>query len=113
MLVLTRKQQQQIQIGEGVTITILKIKGNTVRIGIDAPSDVRIVRGELELNVEETPEENEVPARLDEMEGKSENQETEPYQVVSFRIPRTQSEAPKHTNRMHDFIAMRNSSPVS
>ena len=47
MLVLTRKLQQQIKIGEQITVTILKVKGNTVRVGISAPRDVRVVRGEL------------------------------------------------------------------
>ena len=47
MLVLTRKLNQDIQIGENVRITILKIKGNTVRLGIDAPRNIRVVRGEL------------------------------------------------------------------
>lgn len=47
MLVLTRKKQEQIQIGDNVTITIVRIKGNTVRVGIEAPDDVRVARGEL------------------------------------------------------------------
>ena len=47
MLVLTRKQQEQIQIGDNVTITILKIKGRAVRLGIEAPRQVKVVRGEL------------------------------------------------------------------
>jgi carbon storage regulator CsrA len=47
MLVLTRKLQQQIKIGEHITVTILRVKGHTVRIGIEAPRDVRVVRGEL------------------------------------------------------------------
>jgi|SRR5262245_6992765 len=47
MLVLTRKLQQQIKIGEQVTVTILRVKGNTVRVGVEAPRDVRVVRGEL------------------------------------------------------------------
>ncbi len=47
MLVLTRKLQEQIAIGQDITITILKVKGNTVRIGIEAPAAVRVVRGEL------------------------------------------------------------------
>jgi carbon storage regulator CsrA len=47
MLVLTRKLQQQIKIGERITVTILRVRGNTVRVGIDAPRDVRVVRGEL------------------------------------------------------------------
>jgi carbon storage regulator CsrA len=47
MLVLTRKQEQQIKIGNDITITILRVKGNTVRVGIKAPSEVRVVRAEL------------------------------------------------------------------
>ena len=45
MLVLTRKLQQQVKIGDHITVTILRVKGHTVRIGIDAPRDVRVVRG--------------------------------------------------------------------
>ncbi len=47
MLVLTRKTREQIQIGENVVITILKVKGQTVRVGIEAPRDVRVLRSEL------------------------------------------------------------------
>ncbi len=47
MLVLTRKLQQQIKIGDEITVTILRVKGQTVRVGIDAPREVRVIRGEL------------------------------------------------------------------
>jgi len=47
MLVLSRKQNQEIVIGDNIKITVLKIKGNTIRLGIDAPRDVKVVRGEL------------------------------------------------------------------
>ena len=47
MLVLTRKSQERILIGDNIKITILRVKGNSVRVGIDAPADVRVVRGEL------------------------------------------------------------------
>jgi len=47
MLVLSRKQDQSIVIGDNVKIQVLKISGNTVRIGIQAPNDVKILRGEL------------------------------------------------------------------
>lgn len=47
MLVLTRKLQQQIKIGDAITVTILRVKGSTVRIGVEAPRDVRVIRGEL------------------------------------------------------------------
>jgi carbon storage regulator CsrA len=47
MLVLTRKLQQHIKIGEEITVTILRVKGNTVRVGIQAPREMRVIRGEL------------------------------------------------------------------
>ena len=56
MLVLTRKQQEQIRIGNQVTITILRISGNQVRVGIEAPPDVRILRGELPAHAEQSPQ---------------------------------------------------------
>jgi carbon storage regulator CsrA len=47
MLVLTRKLQEKIHIGDNVTITVVRIKGNTVRVGIEAPEGVRVIRGEV------------------------------------------------------------------
>mgnify|MGYP003344757847 CR=1 FL=1 len=49
MLVLTRKTQEKIQIGDSITITILKVHGRSVKVGIEAPRDVRVVRAELPL----------------------------------------------------------------
>jgi carbon storage regulator CsrA len=47
MLVLSRKPNEEILIGENIKITVLKVKGNTVRIGIEAPQSVKVKRGEL------------------------------------------------------------------
>ena len=47
MLVLTRKLQEQIIISDNIKVTILQIKGNTVRLGIEAPRNVRVIRSEL------------------------------------------------------------------
>lgn len=47
MLVLSRKPDQTIQIGDNIKITIVQVKGNQVRVAIDAPKDVQILRGEL------------------------------------------------------------------
>ena len=55
MLVLSRRLQEQIRIGDQITITILRVKGNTVRIGIEAPRDTRIVRAELPALESEGP----------------------------------------------------------
>jgi carbon storage regulator CsrA len=47
MLVLTRKTQEKIQIGDNIVLTILRVKGQAVRVGIEAPRDVRVLRSEL------------------------------------------------------------------
>lgn len=47
MLVLTRKRDETVQIGDGITITVVRINGNMVRIGIEAPRDVPVHRGEV------------------------------------------------------------------
>lgn len=47
MLVLTRKVQEQIKVGDNITITIIRVKGQSVRVGIEAPRDVRVMRSEL------------------------------------------------------------------
>ena len=51
MLVLSRKINETIKIGDDIEIRILEVKGDTVRIGIDAPKSVDILRGELVLSV--------------------------------------------------------------
>ena len=48
MLVLSRKESQRIRLGEEVCITIVKISGDKVRVGIEAPADVLVLRDELE-----------------------------------------------------------------
>jgi carbon storage regulator len=47
MLVLSRKINETIVIDERITLEILQIKGNQIRIGINAPAHVRVLRGEL------------------------------------------------------------------
>jgi len=49
MLVLTRKLDESLRIGDDIKITVLRIKGNTIRIGIEAPKNVRVLRDELGL----------------------------------------------------------------
>ena len=56
MLVLTRKVKQQIQIGENIVVTILHVRGQSVRVGIEAPRQVRVARCEIaDLPAEENP----------------------------------------------------------
>lgn len=59
MLCLSRKPGQKILIGDDVTVTIVRIGPNTVRVGIDAPRDMNIARSELVLT----------DAQLNEIEG--------------------------------------------
>ncbi len=47
MLILTRRVGESIKIGDKVTITVLGVKGNQVRIGVDAPRDVAVHREEI------------------------------------------------------------------
>jgi len=47
MLILTRRIGEVLRIGDDVSITVLGIKGNQVRIGIDAPKDVAVHREEI------------------------------------------------------------------
>jgi carbon storage regulator len=47
MLVLSRKPGEKVVIGNGITITLVEVQGNRVRVGIDAPDQIRILRGEL------------------------------------------------------------------
>ena len=47
MLILTRRVDESLVIGDNVTVTILGVKGNQVRIGVDAPRDVNVHREEL------------------------------------------------------------------
>jgi len=47
MLVLTRKPGEKVVIDGNITVTVVKINGNQVRLAFDAPDDVRILRGEL------------------------------------------------------------------
>ncbi|MBA3314305.1 MAG: carbon storage regulator [Planctomycetota bacterium] len=52
MLVLTRKQGEVIHIGEGIAIKVIKTGKGTVKIGIEAPADVKVLRGELSVKLD-------------------------------------------------------------
>ena len=52
MLILSRKEDEKILIDEDIKISIVEIKGNQVKIGIEAPQDVEILREEVFKSVE-------------------------------------------------------------
>lgn len=49
MLVLSRKVGERVVIGEGIVVVVKRVSGQRVTFGIEAPHDVKIVRGELEV----------------------------------------------------------------
>ena len=67
MLVLSRKRLESLLIGQGVRITVLKVDRNQVRLGIEAPEDVSILRSELAGGPESTPAA--YPASMDKSRG--------------------------------------------
>jgi carbon storage regulator CsrA len=56
MLVLTRKQGEQIRIGTDVVITVVRTKGKAVRLGIQAPAHVPVLRGEIAVAITDDEE---------------------------------------------------------
>jgi carbon storage regulator len=52
MLVLSRKVGERILIGDQISIVIVRINGNAVRVGIDAPTDLSVIRAELKQRME-------------------------------------------------------------
>ena len=63
MLVLSRKVGERIMIGDNIAVVVNRIAGNRVTVGIEAPDDVQIVRGELEAIVRQFIEEPPAPPR--------------------------------------------------
>lgn len=53
MLILTRRVGESVMIGDDVVVTVLGIKGNQVRIGINAPKDVSVHRDEIYRRIQE------------------------------------------------------------
>ncbi len=56
MLVLTRKSNQSIMIGDDIEVSVLSIMGEKVRIGIQAPRDIPVFRTEVYLEIQEEQE---------------------------------------------------------
>ena len=50
MLVLSRKESERIRLGNSIVVTIVRVSGDKVRLGIEAPPDVVVLRDELETH---------------------------------------------------------------
>jgi carbon storage regulator len=61
MLVLSRKVGQELVIGDNIRITVNRVGGSRVTLGISAPGDVRVVRGELERIVRSFESDGQAP----------------------------------------------------
>jgi carbon storage regulator len=48
MLVLSRKESQRLRLGDSIVVTIVRVSGDKVRLGIEAPPDVLVLRDELQ-----------------------------------------------------------------
>ncbi len=55
MLVLSRKRQESIRIRDDIVVTVLSIQGNKVRLGIEAPKEIHVLRTELQNEISEPP----------------------------------------------------------
>lgn len=53
MLILTRRVGETLMVGDDVTITVLGVKGNQVRIGVNAPKEVQVHREEIYMKIQE------------------------------------------------------------
>ena len=51
MLVLSRRERERIKLGDSIVVTVVRVAGDKVRLGIEAPPDVLVLRDELEPRV--------------------------------------------------------------
>ena len=85
MLVLTRKENEAIRIGDDIEIVVRRVAGNRVTIAVAAPRDIRILRGELQ-QFDDAPVRE--PGR-DRTPRPGTNPSREPIAIVQGRIPRS------------------------
>jgi carbon storage regulator len=50
MLVLSRRESERIKLGDSIVVTVVRVAGDRVRLGIEAPADMLVLREELEVN---------------------------------------------------------------
>ena len=87
MLILTRKSGEGIRIGDSIRLKIIEVRGNLVRLGVEAPRDISVHREEIyqviqdhnEMAAQSSPANSEVLTRL--LKSREERQSQEPSQL--------------------------------
>ncbi len=60
MLVLSRREKERIKLGDAIVVTVIRVAGGRVRLGIEAPADLIVLRDELEPDQGSKPRTREV-----------------------------------------------------
>jgi carbon storage regulator len=55
MLVLSRRETERIKLGDSIVVTVVRVAGDKVRLGIEAPADILVLRDELERHEQVEP----------------------------------------------------------
>ena len=87
MLVLTRKEGESIRIGDDIEIVVRRLSGNRVALAVEAPRDVRILRGELTQFDDSTETREADRAQTASRAPRAAKREVD-YAVIESRIPR-------------------------
>ncbi|SDS42840.1 carbon storage regulator, CsrA [Nocardioides scoriae] len=62
MLVLSRRPGESVTIGDGIVVTVLEVRGDVIRLGVDAPRSIAVHRSELLVQLEQSNRESASPS---------------------------------------------------